>query len=315
MGELAKIDSFKQDIAIAETWDELKMLTTKGSLLAELAKKQQVATDGQNKLGRTRIELEKKKGEWLEKMFPAGGDRKSNLPSTSLKKEGISFEESTDARLINEQEKLVEEVMEETEKSGDIITPNRIATKVRKKKKEIDRENLPTPEPLKGKYRVFYADPPWNYGDKQDTTLLGGAEKHYSTMTIQKLCELPIKQLTEKNAVLFIWVTSPLLDECFEVITAWGFEYKTSFVWDKIKHNMGHYNSVRHELLLVCTKGSCLPDVKKLDDSVYSEERTEHSKKPEYFRTLIDKIYPNGNRIELFAREKINGWDVWGNEV
>jgi N6-adenosine-specific RNA methylase IME4 len=85
-------------------------------------------------------------------------------------------------------------------------------------------------------------------------------------------------------------------------------------VWDKVKHNVGNYVSVRHELLLICTKGSCTPDVKKLDDSVYSEERTEHSKKPEYFRNLIDKIYPNGNRIELFARGKIAGWDVWGNE-
>ena len=106
-----------------------------------------------------------------------------------------------------------------------------------------------------------------------------------------------------------------LLEECFPLIKAWGFKYKTSMIWDKIKHNVGNYVSVRHELLLICTKGSCTPDIKKLDDSVYSEERTEHSKKPLYFRSLIDKLYPNGNRIELFAREKAKGWDVWGNEV
>jgi N6-adenosine-specific RNA methylase IME4 len=78
---------------------------------------------------------------------------------------------------------------------------------------------------------------------------------------------------------------------------------------------MGHYNSVRHELLLVCTKGSCTPDVKKLYDSVLSEERTQHSKKPETFRNIIDTIYPLGHRIELFARNITNeGWDVYGNQ-
>ena len=96
---------------------------------------------------------------------------------------------------------------------------------------------------------------------------------------------------------------------------AWGFEYKTHFVWDKVKHNMGHYSSVRHELLFVCVRGSCQPDVRKLFDSVYSEERTEHSRKPQKFREIIDEIYPNGARVELFARRPADGWEVWGNEL
>lgn len=161
------------------------------------------------------------------------------------------------------------------------------------------------------KYRVIYADPPWNYGDKQDTEKLGGAVKHYTTMTIDELCDLPVP--SEKDAVLFMWVTSPLLEECFEVINAWGFKYKSSFVWDKVAHNMGHYNSVRHELLLICTKGNCTPDVPKLYDSVVSIERTEHSRKPHEFREMIDTLYPAGERLEMFAREAPVGWDVWGN--
>ena len=165
------------------------------------------------------------------------------------------------------------------------------------------------------KYKIIYADPAWKYNDKQNTPKLGGAVKHYQTMTIKELCNLPVKFLTEDNAVLFIWTTSPLLEETFAVIKAWGFKYKSSFVWDKIKHNMGHYNSVRHELLLICTKGSCTPEIKKLFDSVVSIERTEHSKKPKYFADLIDTIYPSGNRIELFARDVKQGWDVWGNEA
>jgi N6-adenosine-specific RNA methylase IME4 len=134
-------------------------------------------------------------------------------------------------------------------------------------------------------------------------------------MTIEQLCELPIKNLAADNAVLFLWVTSPLLEECFEVIEAWGFEYKASFIWDKVKHNYGHYNSVRHELLLLCTRGSCLPDNSELFDSVQSIERSDrHSEKPEEFRKIIDNLYHDGNRIELFARVKVEGWEAWGNE-
>jgi N6-adenosine-specific RNA methylase IME4 len=107
-----------------------------------------------------------------------------------------------------------------------------------------------------------------------------------------------------------------LLEECFDVIRAWGFKYKTSFVWDKVKHNMGHYNSVRHELLLVCTKGSCTPDVPKLFDSVVSVERTaKHSEKPEVFREMIDTLYTTGRKIELFARKMTPGWETWGNQL
>lgn len=161
------------------------------------------------------------------------------------------------------------------------------------------------------KYRVIYADPPWSYGDKQNIDGLGGAEKHYPTMSLNDICDIPIP--AEENAVLFLWVTSPLLEDAFKVIRAWGFKYKSSFVWDKIAHNMGHYNSVRHEFLLICTKGSCTPDVKKLFDSVVSIERTEHSRKPKEFRDMIDTLYPIGNRLEMFARESADKWDVWGN--
>lgn len=166
-----------------------------------------------------------------------------------------------------------------------------------------------------GKYRVLYADPPWKYGD-QLTENYGATKYHYPTMTIEELCAMPVAEIAEDDAVLFLWVTSPLLEECFPVIEAWGFEYKTSFVWDKVKHNMGHYNSVRHEFLLVCTRGSCTPDVSKLYDSVQSIERSKkHSEKPEEFRQIIDTLYPHGNRIELFARKTTEKWEVYGNQL
>ena len=168
-------------------------------------------------------------------------------------------------------------------------------------------------DPLVGKYRVFYADPPWKYGDAGYGN--GPAEFHYPTMTIPELCALPVKGLALDDAVLFLWVTSPLLEDAFPVINAWGFKYKSSFVWNKVKHNVGHYNSVRHEFLLIATRGSCTPDDRRLVESVQAIERGEHSVKPEKFREIIEQMYPNGARLELFARRKVEGWTVWGNQA
>jgi N6-adenosine-specific RNA methylase IME4 len=164
------------------------------------------------------------------------------------------------------------------------------------------------------KYRVLLADPPWSYGNTQPDYHTEQRD-HYPVQSTNDICALPVAEWCEPNAVLFLWVTSPILEESFEVIAAWGFKYKTSFVWDKVKHNMGHYNSVRHELLLVCTRGSCMPDVAKLFDSVVTQERTTHSTKPEIFREIIDTIYPHGKRIELFARAAYPGWDSYGYEA
>ena len=176
-------------------------------------------------------------------------------------------------------------------------------------------KDAPTPPLPKGKYNVIYADPPWQYADQQDTHKLGGAIKHYPLMTIEQICDMPVRNCFAADAVLFLWVTSPILEECFDVIAAWGFKYKASFVWDKIKHNMGHYNSVRHEFLLICTSGSMIPENKKLYDSVQSIERTKHSEKPTEFRKIIETLYPQGKKLELFARKEHKGWESYGNEL
>lgn len=174
-----------------------------------------------------------------------------------------------------------------------------------------------TPEPTE-KYRIVYADPPWSYND---TTLVphrkglpaGDAREHYPTMDLAAICAIPVKQWIEDNAVLFIWATAPMLEEAFEVVRAWGFEYKASFVWDKIKHNMGHYNSVRHEHLYICTRGSCQPDKQQLFDSVQSIERSDkHSQKPVEFYDIIETLYTHGRKLEMFARVAREGWDVYG---
>jgi len=221
----------------------------------------------------------------------------------------------------DEQKIWIKKILENG-KDGKVMSNSDLKLAVREYKREKameDSGNLPDDV-----FQVIYADPPWLYRDQleEDGDLTsvkgmqtyGATEKHYPSMSINELCEMNMPR-TGENAVLFLWVTSPLLEESFEVIRAWGFKYKTSFIWDKVKHNYGHYNSVRHELLLICIKGSCTPDNKKLFDSVQTIEKTKtHSQKPDRFYEIIEAMY-GGNKIELFARNKRKGWISWGDEI
>ena len=224
------------------------------------------------------------------------------------------------AELFQTNSHYVSDAKQVKEKAPDLLERVREGTLTlpQAKREVVKMERRDAPPLPTNKYRVVYADPPWSYGNSGvigETDHYGHVERHYPSMTIDQLCSMDIKSMVDDNAVLFMWVTSPLLEECFPVIKAWGFKYKTSFVWDKVGHNFGHYNSVRHELLLVCTRGSCTPDNSQLFDSVISIEKSNvHSEKPEEFRQLIDTLYTHGKRIELFARKNIDGWDRWGNE-
>lgn len=162
------------------------------------------------------------------------------------------------------------------------------------------------------KYSVIYADPPWRYDfSKSDNRKI---ENHYQTMTLEDIKNLSIP--TEKNAVLFLWATAPKLLEGLEVMKSWGFEYKTQAIWDKQLIGMGYWFRGRHEILLVGTKGKFSPPSKEFRfPSVYLEKRSKHSKKPSFYRDFINDAYQDFNKIELFARQSSEGWDVWGNEV
>jgi N6-adenosine-specific RNA methylase IME4 len=240
---------------------------------------------------------------------PAKGGTRSEPPKTTptLAEMGVSKKVASVAQQLADLPDATREAIAQRETT--------IAQVRRKVKAAAIREAASLPD---AKFRVLYADPPWSYNDKADagSVQAGGTGIHYPSMSIAELCALPIRPICDDHAVLFLWVTSPLLAECWPVIEAWGFAYKASFVWDKVKHNMGHYNSVRHELLLLCTRGSCTPDSAEWFDSVQSVERTTHSAKPEIFRSIIDTLYPIGKRLELFARSvAAPGWAVWGNEA
>ena len=188
------------------------------------------------------------------------------------------------------------------------IRAEKAAARKEERKQEIKQAVWPD-----GKYRVIYADPPWSYGN---SGLTHSAAQQYETMPLKDICALPVKDLATENAVLFMWATSPLLDEAFEVIRSWGFTYKSSFVWDKQRPVFGHYNRMQHEYLLVGVRGSCHPDGDRREPSVISMARDDrHSAKPDFFREMIDEMYPHGPRVELFSRSPADGWAAFGNEA
>ena len=169
------------------------------------------------------------------------------------------------------------------------------------------------------KYNIIYADPPWWYDQKN---LSGAAEKHYETLDINDICSLNIEELADKDSVLFIWATFPQLKEAFKVIKAWGFKYKTvAFVW--IKQNksgkgwffgLGFWTRGNAEICLLATKGKPKRLSKRIHQLIISPVM-EHSRKPAEVREKIVELVGELPRLELFAREKTDGWDVWGNEV
>lgn len=171
-------------------------------------------------------------------------------------------------------------------------------------------EELKTPR----LYALIYADPPWEY--EHVKTANRGLDNHYPTMTLEAICAMPVADCCTPDAVLFLWTTSPKLQESFAVIEAWGFTYRTSMVWVKDKIGMGYYARQKHELLLICTRGSPPTPVESArPPSVIEAPRGRHSEKPVKFYELIESMYPELPKIELFSRAPRDGWDSFGNQA
>jgi N6-adenosine-specific RNA methylase IME4 len=181
---------------------------------------------------------------------------------------------------------------------------------------EISQNNKPlSATDLDRLYPVVYADPPWRY--EHSMTDNRKIENQYPTMTLEEICNLPVGDIAAPDAVLLLWTTSPKLAESMDVINAWGFVYRTCIVWDKERIGMGYYARQQHELLLIASRGSIpVPEPENRPASVIRLKRdNEHSAKPHEFYTLIERMYPEYDRIELFARNNRDGWAAWGNQA
>jgi len=172
------------------------------------------------------------------------------------------------------------------------------------------------------KFSIIYADPAWFYRAWHRKGVGRTAESHYPTMNVKEICALPVADIAAKDSALFLWATYACLPEAFEVIKAWGFTYKTvAFTWVKTCRkspgyfmSLGHWTRANAEICLLATKGHPRRISKSVRQLIVSPVR-QHSQKPDEARARIVELMGGLPRIELFAREKAEGWSVWGNEV
>lgn len=172
------------------------------------------------------------------------------------------------------------------------------------------------------KYKIIYADPPWQYRVYSKKGQGRSAENHYHTMNIKDIMALPVDKIADKDCILFLWITFPCLKEGIEVMERWGFKYKTcGFNW--VKRNkkkntyfmgLGFWTRSNSEVCLIGTKGQP-KRVSKSVSQICDARITEHSRKPAEIRERIVELCGELPRIELFARDKVKGWDSLGDEI
>lgn len=232
---------------------------------------------------------------------------------------GISHD--TIAKVKKIQEKATPEQKERLENSAASI--NEIYKVIRKEENRIDRvahiiQTSTNFKPLNNaitcRYPIIYVDCPFRYEHTYDKS--DAIENNYPTMTLSELCELPVQDISTPDSILYFWSPAPKVAESLEIIKAWGFTYRTCAIWDKKSMGLGHWFRAQHELLLLAVKGNPpIPKEENRYSSVYSEARGNHSVKPLHYYEIIETMYPEFPKIELFARQKREGWAVWGNQV
>jgi len=173
------------------------------------------------------------------------------------------------------------------------------------------------------KYKIIYADPPWSY-NKYSNSKENISKKirvtPYKPLPLEEIKSLPVSDIAEKDAILFLWVTFPCLEFGLDVIKAWGFKFKTvGFNWMKKNKKgigwfmgFGHYTRSNGEICLLATRGKGIPILKKNLSQVVITPLTSHSEKPTIVRKKIVQLVGDNSRIELFARKEAAGWDSWG---
>lgn len=172
---------------------------------------------------------------------------------------------------------------------------------------------------MKKKYKIIYADPPWDLGKGGDGhwNLKNGKDRvTYQTMTLEEITALPVKEIADKDSHLYLWTINKYLEQSYEVARRWGFKPSCVITWCKKPHGLGLGGAFVQttEHLLFCRRGK-MPTNERVDTTWVEHKRLRHSEKPQVFRDLILKASGDVPRIELFARQKTEGWDVWGNEV
>ena len=232
--------------------------------------------------------------------------------ASKLVSKGLSQHQT--AKLLGVNQATISRDLRQDASKSDAV---RITKAERRTQRELELANKQAELPSQ-RYGVIVADPEWRFEPySRETGMDRSADNHYPTSITDIIAERDVPGIAAEDCVLFLWATVPMLRDALRVMEAWGFEYKSHAVWDKIHIGTGYWFRNRHELLLVGTKGLIpAPAMGEQFASVMTIARKEHSAKPEQFLELIESYFPNLPKIELNRRGLPRpGWDAWGNEA
>jgi N6-adenosine-specific RNA methylase IME4 len=182
----------------------------------------------------------------------------------------------------------------------------------RKREAELGARQYALPDK---KFGVVYADPEWSF-EFWGEPGLRGPDNHYPTSPLEAIRARDVASIAADDAVLFLWTTAPRLGDAFATIEAWGFRYRSNFIWEKDRISTGYWNRNKHEQLLIGARGQIpCPAPGTQWDSLLEAPAGEHSVKPDLFYELIEAYFPNLPKIELNARRPRDGWAAWGDEA
>ena len=315
--QLEKISSFKAELAIAETIDDIKHLETKASAIAEIARKEKVGKSAQDEVGAFRCDIEAKKGAWLDEYFPQGRPPiNKRLPdgTFSMADEGINKKESSNARLVNKEAELVAHAIEEIKQDDKkVVTPNAVVSIVRNIKRKEKIETMERVEPPEGQYNVVVIEPPWDMKMIERDVSPRQVGLDYPTMSLDeiKAMDIPVAD----SCHVFLWTTQKYLPPALDCFKVWGVNYILTMVWHKNggfqPFNLPQYNC---EFILYGRIGTPQFCDTKAFNTCFSANRGKHSEKPKEFYELIRRV-TDGKRIDMFSRRNIEGFEGWGNEL
>jgi N6-adenosine-specific RNA methylase IME4 len=321
--DLMLVSEARRFLAEACSIDTVKEVIDKAEAVRMYCKKAGEGLEAQNAAAEIRLLAIRRAGELLQTDLLRGRPRKGSTqePFLTLDDVGINKQQSHRWQAIaslDEQKFL--DYIEQTKEAGKELTAvgaSKLAKKSTNRTEQVDPVSYGFISDLhqfveKGvKFSTVYADPPWQYSNK--ATRSNVESEYKSTMTVDEICAEPVSQIVADNAHLHLWTTNAFLFDAKRVMEAWGFEYKSCFIWIKPQMGIGNYWRVSHEFMLLGVRGAMtFADHSQMSWGAF--DRTKHSRKPREVRAIIEKVSP-GPYLEMYGREVLETpWTVYGND-
>ena len=325
--DLILVDRLRAQIAKCKSVPDLLDLRDKAEAIRMYQRQHSARHQAQNRAAEAKLWIERRLGEVLGEMPDKGthgGDRKSS-PTMGLEELGLTKNESSRYQQIASipLDQFSAYIGESKDLGNRELTQAgalKLARKLRAGEEVGSSEVIHEDRTARledfvesgVKFGCIYADPPWAYGNQATRA---STDNHYPTMSVADISAIPVSELVDDSAHLHLWTTNAFLFEAKSVMESWGFEYKSAMVWVKPQMGIGNYWRVSHEFLLLGIRGRApFPDGCRNIRSWIEAKRTEHSKKPEAFRDLIERVSP-GPYLEMFGRSIVPGWSSFGNQI